>query len=183
MMRPPSKQRPPPGGAKGSPPPPAGRVPRPPTPRRPPPQKPWQDTTMMWGDWVTVCCTELASDRVSMSEVGTLATVLGLAVVSCAAAKGDYAPRRDGVDVLARQRAMLQGLAAAAFTWVVALPVSLAADAALAKHGLLSAAPFLRDVGAGAVAGQPPPQAEVLGAVLITLGCWRGIYAGLRPFI
>lgn len=138
------------------------------------------DTTLAWGDAVTVACTELASERVRSSEVGTLAAVLVIAVVCAAAAKGDYAPRSPDASVFGRQRAMLRGLADAASSWVLALPVSLAADAALVRGGLLDPAAFLPNIGG---LGAPPPQAEVLVATLATLASWRGIYYGLKPFL
>lgn len=170
-----SRPKPAPPRPKATPPPPPRNQKRSPLRRAPP-----LDTALAWGDAVTVACTELASDRVRSSEVGTLSAVLVIAIVCAAAAKGDYAPRSGDASVFARQRAMLRALADAASSWVLALPVSLAADAALVKYGFLTPSAFLPNIGG---LGSPPPQAEVLVAVLATLASWRGIYYGLKPFL
>jgi len=117
MAAPPARGARGPAPARGPRPPragPRGRNPRAGAPRPRP-----LDTTLAWGDLVTVLCTELASERVPLGQVGCLGTALALAVVASAAAKGDYASRSRALPGLGRQRDMVKALGAAASTWVL----------------------------------------------------------------
>ncbi|KAK9834886.1 hypothetical protein WJX81_006502 [Elliptochloris bilobata] len=136
------------------------------------------DTTMAWGDIMTLLATQLASHRIAPS--GALVSVLVLAWVATATAKGDYrmGPVPFG-NSSAHRDATVSALLSSALTWVLFLPTSLVLYAVLATHHWLDVGPF-------AASSDPyelPAQVEVLFAALWSVSAWRGIYTGLRPYI
>lgn len=137
------------------------------------------DTTMAWGDILTLLATELASERIPMSVCGIHCTVTILAWVGVATAKGDYRYRPPSFLFGAQQRAMLLACLSGALTWALFVPTVLASYASMVTHHFLDPSLLVQH----SSEHQLPAQLEVIFAALWSVSSWRGVYAGLRPYI
>ncbi|CAL8463210.1 g2744 [Coccomyxa elongata] len=137
------------------------------------------DTTMAWGDILTLMATELASERIPLSVCGLHCTVTILAWVGVAVAKGDYRYRAPSTVFGAQQTAMILASFSGAVTWALFVPTVLASYASMVTHNILDPAVLVSH----ATDTQLPAQLEVIFASLWSVASWRGIYAGLRPYI
>jgi hypothetical protein len=137
-----------------------------------------------------------ASEDIPIAEAGALGSIMVVAFVAVAAAKGDYgvAPP-PGLDAFSRRRAMVRALLSAGTTWGVGVGATLVCDALLLRCHAVSPTAFLSatsavaaaagaaGAGAGVAGHGAPPIAEVLVSALVTLCSWRGIHAGLRGIL
>ncbi|BDA44565.1 hypothetical protein COCOBI_06-0410 [Coccomyxa sp. Obi] len=137
------------------------------------------DTTMAWGDILTLMATELASERIPLSVCGLHCTVTILAWVGVAVAKGDYRYRVPSTVFGAQQTTMILASFSAACTWALFVPTVLASYASMVTHQILDPAVLVSHT----TDTQLPAQLEVIFASLWSVASWRGIYAGLRPYI
>ncbi|CAL5229541.1 g12888 [Coccomyxa viridis] len=137
------------------------------------------DTTMAWGDILTLLATELASERVPVSVCGIHCTVTILAWVGVATAKGDYRYRPPNFLFGAQQKAMLLACFSGALTWALFVPTVLAGYASMVTHHVLDSSLLVQH----GQSHQLPAQLEVIFASLWSVASWRGVYAGLRPYI
>lgn len=122
-----------------------------------------------------IAATELASDRVPLSEAGILSAIMLAAWVPVALIKGDYRVKRK--DTLYYNVILLNAMQNSMTTWMLAVPVALAVYSYLAPENVVDALVLLLPEDSAA---HLPPQLEVMVADLITLCCWRGVYAILR---
>ncbi|CAK0784590.1 hypothetical protein CVIRNUC_007794 [Coccomyxa viridis] len=137
------------------------------------------DTTMAWGDILTLLATELASERIPISVCGIHCTVTILAWVGVASVKGDYRYKPPSFLFGAQQRAMALACLSGALTWALFVPTVLAGYASMVTHHILDASLLVHH----GSEHQLPAQLEVIFAALWSIASWRGVYAGLRPYI
>ncbi|KAK9792510.1 hypothetical protein WJX73_008124 [Symbiochloris irregularis] len=140
------------------------------------------DTTLAWGDILMMTATQIASERIPLTQAGFLSGVLVATWVGVASMKGDYQRRR--TEPLMpffgdHYRHMFRALLTSASTWIIFVPTTVVVCMSLLSRHYLDWAPFA----AKHAAEDMPAEAEVLLASLWTLGAWRGTYAMLRPFL
>ncbi|KAG2491581.1 hypothetical protein HYH03_010148 [Edaphochlamys debaryana] len=140
------------------------------------------DTTLLLGDCVMIVATEASSERIEWSAFPPLVGVMLAAWVAAGAWNGDYSPSGTRAhDDVPWQLSMFGptygAVLGAALTWAFASTAAVAAYAGLVAAGLLAAGPIVEDLNTEDLS----PQLEVIVALLVTMTCWRGIAAKLRP--
>lgn len=138
------------------------------------------DTTLAWGDIFMLTTTQIASTRIPLNQAGFLISILVTSWVGVAAVKGDYQHKQESGTFFGEQyQHMLSALASSASTWLMFVPTVLAVCTYLVAHQVLDGRAF----SAPQASHDLPAEVEVLLAALWTLGCWRGTYAMLRPYM
>ncbi|CAD7698590.1 unnamed protein product [Ostreobium quekettii] len=135
--------------------------------------------TLAWGDVVMMAATHLASDMIPLPDQPALITTSALAWFMVALLKGDYAAGGENQPsslAVGMGLDLLNQLTRVMLTWLLFVPTAFVCYGWLVPQHLVDATVVL-----GKVPGrQLSAELEVLLAALITLTCWRGIYARIR---